>query len=588
MADVKWDVNVDVESSSAKAATGHVDKLEAGLRKADASASKATAVFGKFARMLLLNAEGFHGIGAAAGEARAKTTEFLEFFGAEAALDLLKEIGEKIIDIGEEAIRSAAKAERMNRVFAIQQGGRTQGKAAQDWIEKFSKTSEFTEAENETAFINLRKHGVASQQSGLIMKAAADISAGSEDRAGTYQEAVGAFARMQATGRVQARTLMPLGIGIEDFKKMPEFKGMSNQKVNAALAKKNVNQNELFQLIMAHSGETKIGTRSADNVDLLATKMSKLEELPERFFKKLGDTKAVGELAKAIDGILSKFDPDSPDGVKIFDAIEGLTTKFADALGKINLDDVADSIQDDVIPAVEDLVDAIKPMVELFERMFRGAHKLHDLVMGPAALHDDTTPLAKQEEEFRARTFEHQYNKAGTSTGVGTLTGQKIQIHHSKMHFEKGLDDAFASGKAIDDGLADGVEANADVATEAVGTVADHMVETVKRKHKTHSPSEVFADIGAMDIAGYVGGVRGGRGEVAGAMSSTFEVPTGGARTAAGGGVGGVNVTLQTTIHIDGGRDGAAQGRKAANAYNEEMRAQVLSVLEQALASGGG
>ena len=372
MANVKWDVNINVPAAAVKAAAAHVDKLADGLKKTDEHGSKAMGLFQRMARVLTLNAAGFHHVSIAAGEARAKTSEFLEFVGAEAALDVLKELGEKMFEIGEEALKSAAKAERMNRVFSIQQGGKEAGKSAQEWVEKFSKTSEFSEAANESAFVGLRKQGVNSQHAGLIMKAAADVAAGSEDKQGAYEEAISAFERIQQTGRVNARMLRPLGIGVEDFKKMPEFKGMTNQKVNEALGKKNVDENELFQLIMAHAGEKKIGSRSADNIDLLQTKMEKLQELPERFFKKLGDTKAVGMLATALDGVLTKLDPNSPTGAKIFGALEHAMETVAETVAGIDFDSIGETIKTDVIPAIETMISLIKPTMEMIATTIKG------------------------------------------------------------------------------------------------------------------------------------------------------------------------------------------------------------------------
>jgi hypothetical protein len=607
VADAKWDVNVNVESSSAKAAAGHVDKLEAGLKAVDKAAGAARDQFGRFlprgtAGMKALGGEtdkatGLLGkFGAAAGEARAKTSEFLEFFGAEAALDVLKEIGEKVIDIGEEAVRSAAKAERMHRVFGIVQGGKEKGEQAEGWVHRFSKTSEFSEEQNESAFAGLRKAGVDSQRAGLMMKAAGDVAAGSVDKDAAYQEAISAFERIHQTGKVNARMLRPLGIGVEDFKKLPQFKGMSNQKVNAALATKNVDENELFQLIMAHAGETKVGQRSADNVNLLSTKMAKLEELPELFYKKLGDTKAVGELSRALDGALTKLDPDSPDGAKIFGGLESAFSAVADAVGTIDFGAVAEG----AATLAADLPPAVALIKEMGADAKVAAHYLSDAFdvwekYTPAGML--TSAVGKSIAERMAKREGLVAPKATERMMGFDYTAAKALLHanggahaaaEGPVYEAPGLDslnaNVYGTGKAIPEGLAAGVRAKADVATDAVGALADHMVETVKRKHKTHSPSEVFSDIGAMDIAGYVGGVRGGRSDVAGAMSSTFEVPHGGSRAAAGG----VNVTLHTTVNVDGGKDGGAQGKKAANAYNEEMRAQILAVLEQALAGGGG
>lgn len=396
MADLKWKIDIQAPQGEVKKADAAVKGLEGHLKGTGEAAHKAMGPLQRMGRSLLMQAEGFHSIGLAAGEARAKTGEFLEFIGAEAALEMLKSIAEKMIEIGEEAVKSAAKAERINRVINVATGSREMGEASRKWLENFSKASEFSEAANEKAFIGLKKAGVDQQHAGLFMKASADIAAVSENKDEAYQGAIEAFERIQQTGRVSSRMLRPLGIGVEDFKKLDRFKGMSSKAVNDALAKEtNVNQGELFQLIMSRAGEKKIGTRSADNMDLLSTKMEKLQELPERFFKRLGDTKAVGQLAHALDGVLTKLDPDSPAGQKIFGALEKAFSTIAGVVDSIDFDEVANVLKDDVIPAFSSMIGMVKPFLEFVEREIRGLQVLHDALVGP-------TPKSKAVDEFKS------------------------------------------------------------------------------------------------------------------------------------------------------------------------------------------
>ena len=112
--------------------------------------------------------------------------------------------------------------------------------------------------------------------------------------------------------------------------------------------------------------------------------------------------------------------------------------------------------------------------------------------------------------------------------------------------------------------------------------------DTFTSTNEIHSPSKLFQRHGEMLAAGVAVGVRKGTSRIESAMATTFQVPSGGASTAVGGGAGGVTVNLQTTIHVSGGHDGEAQGRKAADAFNARVRAEVTRVLEQALAGGGG
>ena len=558
MADRKVKYEIDVEAKSDTVRRAKKDHEDFGK-----TAHGMIGILERLTKQSVLSAEGFRTMGIAAQESRAHVGEFLEFVGAEAALEVLEKIAEKIIDIGKEAIHSAADAQRMNRAIDIVSGGREKGEENRSWLERFASGggghgytgTEFSEAQSEKAFLNLKRIGESDQNARLAMKAAADLAsiAAPDEKDQQFQGAVDAFTRFRSQGRVQMRQLMSLGLGIEDFKTLDQFKGKSDKSIRTAMEQGTgkIGENDFYKLIMNRVGEKEIGKRAAENADLLGTKLAKLEELPERFFKKLADTTAVTKLGKAIDGVLQKFSPDSPDGAKIFDAIENLTGKFADAIGSINLDDLADSIKDDVIPAVEGLVDLIKPMVELFERMFRGAHKLHDLVLGPSALHDEDTPIAKQAAEFRAQVYEHQVNKKHDATITGKETGAKVSVHGGKMHFEKSAEDAFGAGQAGAEGLAAGFEDKGDDAVEAAGDTADKMVKEVKKRHKIHSPSEVFGDIAEMDVAGYVQAMHRMKDDAGDASGIAFRPPA-----ARGGGDGGTmlgGVTIgDINIYVDG------------------------------------
>src|SRR6185312_898612 len=329
---------------------------------------------GKVVKREVELAAGIRSVGAAGLEAKNKVGEFLEFVGAIAALELLKKIGEKIVEIGEESVRSAANAQRMNFALDAASGGASGGEAVRKWIEANAKHSEFTEEQNESAFLGLRRFGVGRDKAGLYMKAAEDLAAVSApgERTAVYQEALNSLARVHSQGRIQARSAMQLGIGVDDLKTLPGFAGLSNQKVWEKAEKANLDENTLLNLIVKHTGEKAIGERAADASDLLLTKMTKISELPELFFKRLAKTDAIKKLTGELDVVLDKLDPDSPTGRKIFGGLESVFSTIADTVGEIDFDQVADSLTEDVIPALKEMLGLIKPTLDVIQTTIHG------------------------------------------------------------------------------------------------------------------------------------------------------------------------------------------------------------------------
>jgi len=581
--ELKWRIPIDVPTGQVKSAAAEVGKLETGLKHAEAAGAKHMSLMQRMGRVLTLNAAGFHHISLAAGEARAKTGEFLEFIGAEAALEVLKKIGEKLFEIGEEAVRTAAKAERINRVINIAAGGKEMGEATRKWIEQFSKTSEFTEEMNERAYIDLKKVGIGQQQAGLFMKAAADVAAVSADKDEAYQTALAAFSRIQIMGRVQARSLMPLGVGVNDLRTIDRYKHMNVTQLNSVLEKGSFNQNDLFKLIMARAHETKLGQRSADNVDLLGTKLQKLQELPERFFKKLADTKAVGTLSNALDGILTKLDPESPTGKRIFGALEGAFEKVSDLVGGIDFGSIAEDLSkglDLVVPALKTVSSMVGAIWDTFKGWVSAIERITELIPG-GAINAKSVPLSAQEKALDVK-YAHQREvlrqmRAAKAGGASTGDAGVNSLNAA----------SFDVGKQVGAGMTAGIKASTAAAGDAAVGLARHVHGSAKKELGVKSPSTVFEDIGEMSAAGFIRGMDGAAGGIGNSIERALRVPAGAAP--AGGGSRTVQLTLAPVIHVSGGKDGAEQGKRAADAFTRSVdRATLISLLEQALNAQGG
>jgi hypothetical protein len=590
MAGVKWDIDVEAKAGSAGAAAEKVGDLGKVLKKtesaAQANAAEIKRLNFELARMHAPGAEEIARLNKELGHLKNDHhSVFAEVFSAELAKDALEKVLEKVIEIGTEAIKSAASEERMMRVFESHAGSKELGEQNELWTDILAKKTEFTEKQTEGAFIDLKTVGASDQEAKLALKAAADIAAVSKNKNEAFSSTIEAFSRLQRTGVVSNRTLAPLGIGVKDFKTLDSMKGLSDKAIAKRMEEGKIDRSDLFKLIMSRAHETSIGEKAAGNADLLGTKMEKLQELPERFFKKLGDTKAIKTLSTAIDGVLQKLDPDSPTGKKIsgfletaFEGAASLAETIGSAIDNIDFESVADTIKNDVVPALKTMIGWIKPVVDEVQGILSGLHSVYDLLhsKGEFAKYNDRNLRSEDPTAGLARVRE----AAGKSAAKSVTVGDGAKAWHGAFHIV---------GAAGGDGLAEGLDKKRPKVKEHGAAMAAEAPAGAKETLQVESPSVVFEDIGAMTAAGFIQGIEAGSGDVERAVSRAFDVrPPAGGRGGGGSSAGSPSMVIQqVVINVDGGKDGGEQGRRAADAFDARVRALWISMLEQAKLEAG-
>jgi hypothetical protein len=81
-------------------------------------------------------------------------------------------------------------------------------------------------------------------------------------------------------------------------------------------------------------------------------------------------------------------------------------------------------------------------------------------------------------------------------------------------------DALYGAGIKAAQGLVAGLKSQEKAIEKQMKKIAEQMLKTVKKSHKTHSPSRAFAEIGAMDMEGWRGGVLAHASRVIGAARS--------------------------------------------------------------------
>ena len=121
-----------------------------------------------------------------------------------------------------------------------------------------------------------------------------------------------------------------------------------------------------------------------------------------------------------------------------------------------------------------------------------------------------------------------------------------------------------SAGQQAAAGLAAGMAQGAPTANAAAASLAQGTVSTAQQNLQVHSPSRVFAEIGAHVAEGFAMGVDGGASGVADAVSSLVRPP---AMSLGGGRAGGVSIV----VHVTGGSSPEATGEAVADALEERL-----------------
>jgi hypothetical protein len=497
--------------------------------------------------------EGFRGIGRSIDEAKGKFREFSEFIGASLALEGLTKIAEKFADIGKEALTAAAHAQRMNFAIDAAAGGKERGENVRKWVEANAKHSEFSEATNESAYLGLKRYGVDNKSAGLFMKGAEDLAAlaAPDQREAVYQEALSGLARVHARGKIDARSAMRLGIGVEDFKSLPQFKGMNGRQVSKALETSNVSENDLLNLIVKHAGEKGLGQRGFEASQLLETKMAKLGELPERFYKQLGEGEGAQRMTEALDALLARFDPSTEKGKKLTATMQSVFKEIASD---------------------------IEPVTILIEKTIGAMEKLVHVAGAANDFLHKWTPLGFLEDKVSG-SIENGAGVGEQQLGERMPKNFDYQAARARLHEERQIDSTkvdLYTGEAVSDGLATGIKRRAPAAVNAAGELGEDAEKATKDKLGIHSPSKVFQGLGEMTGEGFRVGLRST--DLGDLFDSTMQVRAPSfASIAMPARDGAPNLSVTVNVTASGGQDGAGLGQIIAQA----VRREVTSLLER-------
>lgn len=305
------------------------------------------------------HAEGFKGIGHAVEETKRSVIGFGEAIGAILAFEVFKEGLGIIREVGSEILKIAGDTQRLERSFTFRFGVEG-GEEALAYADRFARATEFSDDQSKQFVSQLGRAGVAVRDLDVYMAASADLAAMSGDKINGMGTAIDALSRAKLTGIIDTRELRMLGIGVEQLKTLPEYARKSKEELHDLMKSGSITEDQLLTIVQKQGPDSgKLGDMANAMSTTLSARMEKVFNLPEQYIQKLSKSASLETLSGKFGEVLTALDPDGPRGAAIFGSLERSFEKFVGIVAKIDFEKVANTIENEILPAVETIVSEV-------------------------------------------------------------------------------------------------------------------------------------------------------------------------------------------------------------------------------------
>ena len=566
-----WEMKIGADTSGAEKMDSALGKIGEHAKGADKEFNKLGTEASAHMRNTGKHAEDlshkiryeFGTIGHSINYAKIELKELAEAFGLYEAIEGLKKLGETVLDVGEEILMTAAKAERFDASFKLALGEKP-GEEILEYIEKVGHHTEFTQEQLKGMNLELAKSGFKGAGLARGTEAAIDLAAMSSNPQEGANSAIEALRRIQTTGRLQARALMPFGISEKQlYAELATETGLGVETVKKKLEKGTLDidttLNSLYTVITHKTGKA-LGGAGADMENLFSTRLKNLKEIPDLLYEKMSKSHGFATISEWIGKIGDQFGLAGAQGEKILGALTDEVNRFGNALGDVDAGDLGSTIGD-VIHLVGRLAAGT---VELIEDVASGIQRLERGYL-----------------RIKAAFGGDEEKKAYGKFILDEARADRVKEAQSAPTYKEDMDDleeAERSG-ALGSGAAKGGEKAGEAAGEKIG----HAIHKGTRKALgIESPSKVFAEMGRMSAIGFSDGIEDHAARVDASIARMTSAPTSIGRGAGGAG-GGLNLTVapHVVVHASPGMSAAEVGQIAAEKVVELAPGAVQSMFDQ-------
>ncbi len=387
-------------SSALKGAEEQIHGVDAALKHVEGAAHSAgakTAAFGhqseeahrKGGHAAKEHGSEWEGLGGAIEHAYGHLHQFLYFTGAIAAYEVVERLIDGVKDLGEEILHAAAAEERIGKSFEFNFGVEG-GEEALKYAEKLGRAmnTEFTDDQAKGYLNRLRQAGVGLKDLDGYMSAAMDVAARSTDPVEGMANAIEALSRATLRGSLDGRSLLRLNIGPDQLRELDEYKGKSDKYMKAIISDGSVTIDQLLRAIAGADGV--LGDQAAKMAGTMSSQLRHLGALKEQYFQGLDKSEGYAKLKTKFADILTAFDPEGPEGERIFSSLERAFDSIAGVVGGIDFKHVAHEVSDVILPDIARLAaDAAKiDWMHGVDLMVKGLEAALQIVQGISYTYD--------------------------------------------------------------------------------------------------------------------------------------------------------------------------------------------------------
>jgi hypothetical protein len=144
--------------------------------------------------------------------------------------------------------------------------------------------------------------------------------------------------------------------------------------------------------------------------------------------------------------------------------------------------------------------------------------------------------------------------------------------------------DLIETGRAIVDGLIDGLKSRAPALADSIGKLGETVKKTFKEKLQIFSPSRLFRQYGRNTAEGYVEGVDDGAEDASEAVSRMVAPKGASSGASAGGGAKNITFAPQLTVSVNGG---GGDAEAIAKAVGDGVRREMTALFDELLVELG-
>lgn len=439
-----------------------------------------------------------------------------------------------------------------------------------------------------------------------VMTTVGDVGAAFGQEA--MQSVIRGMAQIKAKGKLQGEELMQLseaGVGsgaVFDAlaKKLGKTREQVQKLVSAGKVDSDTGIAAILEAITTTVSGGKAGSLMEKQSQTISGLLSTLESKPFEFFLAIDESKVLAPAKGFISAFTEALDPKTAVGGRIVALLQTIGNAFGSVFGDgqasaFEMSKAIGKVLDVVEPLVkftlsfgDGFFKALKPLAAFFSGMEK---------MDPKKVENIATAFAWLGAAV-AGTLSVIVEQAVLLIGYfGSITDASVRFVETVRGWFSGLGDLpsqlWQMGANLVQGFIDGITSMVPNIGLAVGAgpggMAAQAIETVKAALDQHSPSRVFADIGANTTLGYIEGIQ--TPDLPGAMADTFS-PSSlalGEISAAAPGIpapsvditgmaaGGRTINVNVTINASGGTT-----REQAEELADLAVAKLNTALEQA------